>query len=536
MRAHSKLKPGQPGTVKMVKQFGDHLVCVRFAWRKRRLKTSWIATTLVSVLNLPLVANATETNRSSETATPTNAVVSANSTNTLTITTTKGLTYKNCKLQRVEPDGVTFFHSAGIAKIPFTELPPEYATKYGYDPQNAARFSRDMVQQRTEFEKTQTQTSKKRSNDELNNNQMVYISVSCPSCRGLGYRKGLRRSDGTYLRINCMTCNNTGNIRQQVARPPDPWANSFGTPTIPITGGYMEEARKKEEQARQKKETEEKAAVARLEVIARLEAALNIPDKYAAESALIQLREPDDRLTSILRARAAALPWPKNDLIVNLGADVKLTMCWIPPGTFVMGSPKSEPNRLSCETQHQVTLTKGFWLGMTEVTQAQWTQVMDSNPSHNKHKDRSVEQVSWDDCQEFLRKINTLIPDGGFRLPTEAEWEYACRAGLTSPFGGFFKVDIDNNTTTYQENRFSPNAWKLRNMLGNVSEWCSDDFNDFSSDRVTDPMISGSSAHRVIRGGCWFSSIARFRFAYRSRNSPGARDNGLGLRLARTTP
>ena len=110
-----------------------------------------------------------------------------------------------------------------------------------------------------------------------------------------------------------------------------------------------------------------------------------------------------------------------------------IEMVWIPPGTFTMGSPSGEEGRLDNERQHQVTLTKGFWLGKYEVTQAQWESVMGSNPSHFKGRDLPVEQVSWNDCQEFIRKLNAR-GEGGFRLPTEAEWEYACRAGTTTPF------------------------------------------------------------------------------------------------------
>jgi hypothetical protein len=122
-------------------------------------------------------------------------------------------------------------------------------------------------------------------------------------------------------------------------------------------------------------------------------------------------------------------PPPGEEMTVDLGGGVKLTLCWCPSGSFLMGSPSDEVSRDSDETQHRVTLTKGFWMGKYEVTQGQWERVMGSTPSYFKGRDLPLETVSWDDCQEFVRKVNARVPGGGFRLPTEAEWEYACMAG-----------------------------------------------------------------------------------------------------------
>ena len=107
---------------------------------------------------------------------------------------------------------------------------------------------------------------------------------------------------------------------------------------------------------------------------------------------------------------------------------------WIVPGEFLMGSPESQAERLDWETQHRVILTQGYWLADTACTQALWQAVLDDNPSGFKGEDRPVENVSWDDTQRFIARLNELIPGGGFRLPTEAEWEYACRAGTTTAF------------------------------------------------------------------------------------------------------
>ena len=127
---------------------------------------------------------------------------------------------------------------------------------------------------------------------------------------------------------------------------------------------------------------------------------------------------------------------PGSEMTIDLGGGVKMVMVWIPPGTFTMGSPTSEDERDSDETQHRVTLTKGSWIGKYEVTQEQWQQVMGNNPSKFRGSSNPVEQVSWNDCQEFLKKLNGIAGtrQGVFRLPTEAQWEYACRAGTTTLF------------------------------------------------------------------------------------------------------
>ncbi len=158
-----------------------------------------------------------------------------------------------------------------------------------------------------------------------------------------------------------------------------------------------------------------------------------------------------------------------------------------------MGSPPNESGREPDETPHRVTLTKGYWMGRHEVTQRQWTQVMGTNPSHFKAAglDAPVDQVGWNDCQAFLQKPNAQIPGGGFRLPTEAEWEYACRAGTSTAFhygdqihssqanfdgraryGGGQRSDC--RQTTLPVGRFTPNAFGPHDMHGNVWEWCAD--------------------------------------------------------------
>jgi formylglycine-generating enzyme required for sulfatase activity len=231
----------------------------------------------------------------------------------------------------------------------------------------------------------------------------------------------------------------------------------------------------------------------------------------------------------------------------------------IPAGSFTMGSPSSESQRSSDETGHPVMLTKPFYCGKFEVTQGQWEQVMGSKPSNFKNvgNDAPVESVSWDDCQAFVKRLCQIegVPEGTYRLLTEAEWEYACRAGTQTAF--CYGNDLDSSRanfdgdypygsgrkgtdrrTTVAVGSFRPNAWGLYDMHGNVWEWCQDWYEDYSSGSVTDPLGPASGDDRVRRGGSWFIHGGGWicRSAFRSRSLPGGRGNDLGLRLARTTP
>ncbi len=227
---------------------------------------------------------------------------------------------------------------------------------------------------------------------------------------------------------------------------------------------------------------------------------------------------------------------------ITLPGGATMEMVWCPPGTFMMGSPAGEEGRYNNETQHRVTLTQGFWLGKTEVTQKQWKSVMGSNPSYFKGDNLPVECVSWDDCQEFCKKA-------GMRLPTEAEWEYACRAGSTTAYywGNALngdKANCDGNypcgTTvkgpykqkTTPVGSYSPNAWGLYDMHGNVWEWCADWYGDYQGGAVTDPTGPGAGSHRVGRGGSWYCDASYCRSAYRGRDDPDRRYYVLGLRVA----
>ena len=250
--------------------------------------------------------------------------------------------------------------------------------------------------------------------------------------------------------------------------------------------------------------------------------------------------------------------------IVRVG-NAKVALRWCPATTsdewmsisggktyFLMGSPESEDGRENNECQHRVTLTTGFWLGETEVTQGLWQEVMHDNPSHfKKGNDYPVEQVSWEDCQEFLVKLNVKVPVSGFlwQLPTEAQWEYANRAGrMTAYFwGDALNGDMANcdgthpcGTTICRPYRkmtmpvgsFEANPWGFSDMHGNVWEWCSDWYENYSCNPVTDPTGPSSGLFRVNRGGSWNCKASDCRSASRSGVAPDYRDYSLGFRIA----
>ena len=240
---------------------------------------------------------------------------------------------------------------------------------------------------------------------------------------------------------------------------------------------------------------------------------------------------------------------------VELGGGVKLELVWCPAGSFWMGSPESEAERFDNETRHRVTLTKGFWLGRYEVTQGQWMAVMGSNPSNFKGVDSlPVEYVSWKDCQEFCRKLSVKMPRGGaFRLPTEAEWEYACRAGTETafhygnrldatmanfdgdyPYGGAAKREYREETVPVGS--FHPNGWGLYDMHGNVWEWCSDWYGAYPSGDAVDPPGVASGSSRVLRGGGWCDNARYCRSAVRGNNTSSFRNDVIGFRVARILP
>jgi len=213
----------------------------------------------------------------------------------------------------------------------------------------------------------------------------------------------------------------------------------------------------------------------------------------------------------------------------------------IPAGTFHMGSPASEANREADETQHEVTVSR-FEMQTTLVTQGLWQAVMGSNPSHFKGADLPVDNVSWYDVQAFISKLNQKLGTNVYRLPTEAEWEYAARAGTTTRFWTGEKLTTDqanfNNSRgkTTPVKTFAPNPWGLYDMAGNLWEWVQDWYGNYPSGSVADPTGPSTGSRRVIRGGSWYDHAKVCRSAYRYGYDPGARDDGnlLGFRLSRS--
>ncbi len=245
----------------------------------------------------------------------------------------------------------------------------------------------------------------------------------------------------------------------------------------------------------------------------------------------------------------------------------------ISAGRFLMGSPESEQGHDEDEgPRHEVELTEGFWLCETPCTQALWKAVMGDNPSEFKSAERPVENVGWDDCQSFLQKLNERLPGLQAQLPTEAQWEYACRAGTTTStyageleilgernaplldsiawYGGNSGVEFDieegYDSSDWQEKQYEhtkagtrivgqkvPNAWGLYDMLGNVDEWCAERLRDYGKGSVTDPVgPQDGGVRRVIRGGAWFHYAQGVRAANRGDYHRAYRNGDLGFRFS----
>jgi formylglycine-generating enzyme required for sulfatase activity len=230
----------------------------------------------------------------------------------------------------------------------------------------------------------------------------------------------------------------------------------------------------------------------------------------------------------------------------DLGNGVLLEMVKIPGGTYLMGSPAGQGNDDE-RPQHSVTLSS-FCMGKYPITQAQWLAVaalphveipLNREPSKFKGESRPVEQVSWHEAVEFCQRLSRLTKHQ-YRLPSEAEWEYACRAGTTTPF--YFGETLDENLANYGQNigetttvdKYPPNAFGLYDMHGNVFEWCADCWHGNYADAPTDGsawIIGGNAEYRVLRGGSWNYNPADCRSAYRSYVAPANRDSLFGFRV-----
>jgi formylglycine-generating enzyme required for sulfatase activity len=224
------------------------------------------------------------------------------------------------------------------------------------------------------------------------------------------------------------------------------------------------------------------------------------------------------------------------EMAVDLGDGVKMEFVLIPDGSFMMGSDKIS----NAKPVHRVTLTKPYYLGKFEVTQEQWEKVMGSNPSKFKGARNPVESVSWDDCQKFLEALQGKVPSQTFRLPTDAEWEYACRARTKTEYSygdspdklsDYAWFDKNSERQTHPVGQKKPNAWGLYDMHGNIWEYCQDWHGEYSAKSATDPTGAATGSVRVLRGGSWFNSASDSRSAYRRSHDPSLRYNHSGLRV-----
>jgi formylglycine-generating enzyme required for sulfatase activity len=271
--------------------------------------------------------------------------------------------------------------------------------------------------------------------------------------------------------------------------------------------------------------------------------------------------------SSTIGFRVVVVPAPSKDFKVILPQSAAIPMIWIKRGTFTMGSPRDELGRPRVkegsedkEALHEVTLSKGFWIGKYEITQGQYQALMGKNPSHIKGSNLPVSYVSWNDAIAFCEKLTSTeksagrLPEGyKYTLPTEAQWEYACRAGTTTALNNgknltstaacpnldevgwyYFYADGTLNDTLHPVGQKKPNAWGLYDMHGNVNEWCLDWYGVYSSTPVKDPTGPATGTERVHRGGCYYDSANDCRSATRWSWTPDEKYWGSGFRLALT--
>jgi formylglycine-generating enzyme required for sulfatase activity len=238
-------------------------------------------------------------------------------------------------------------------------------------------------------------------------------------------------------------------------------------------------------------------------------------------------------------ARTTAIPQSLADFATKFLADTGIKLIPIPAGEFTMGDMITAP-------PHRVTISHLFFLGATDVTQAQWTAVMGNNPAHFKGDTRPVEMVSWDDTMAFCKKLTEQEQAAGrlpavwkFSLPTSAQWEYACRAGTTGDYAGEVDAmawyDTNSDDMTHPVAQKQPNPWGLYDMHGNVYQWCLDWTGSYTDEAETDPTGPATGSNRVMRGGAWDVGAPQCRSAGRVGDDHRSRFYSLGFRLALVT-
>jgi len=242
--------------------------------------------------------------------------------------------------------------------------------------------------------------------------------------------------------------------------------------------------------------------------------------------------------TFVLACRPGGQPKLPKALTLNLGGDVKMEFVLIRPGSFLMGSEQGGNNE---KPVHKVTITKPFYLGKYEVTQQQWDALMGDNPSQFKGPTKPVDNVRWDECQAFMEKLGEKFAEMEFRFPSEAEWEYACRAGSTTHYCygdadtslseyAWYAANSDEKSHPVGEKK--PNAWGLYDMHGNVWEWCAERFaENYPGGDLIDPTGPATGTLRVVRGGARNSSASLCRSTFRVPVAPDYVGPSVGLRL-----
>lgn len=272
----------------------------------------------------------------------------------------------------------------------------------------------------------------------------------------------------------------------------------------------------------------------------------------------------EDRLTAFLNAGV-------RPVVPEITNSIGMRLAMIPPGRFRMGSPRGEEDRSDDETLHEVEITQAFYLGIFSVTQAQYQAVVGSNPSFFNHEARGhhlladvppsqigdfpVDHVSWEDAQAFLRLLNESAREEesglGYRLPSEAEWEYACRAGACCTTAFHTGATLTSQQANYNCNfppvgaepgpflrrtsrvgSYMPNAFGLHDMHGNVWDWCQDWYGEYPGGSLRDPFGAADGMYRVFRGGAWYDHGWNCRAAIRGKNVPNLRQSYIGFRIA----
>jgi formylglycine-generating enzyme required for sulfatase activity len=274
-------------------------------------------------------------------------------------------------------------------------------------------------------------------------------------------------------------------------------------------------------------------------LIEEIETVLGATSSSISEGQILRrlLRFLQSKRLSVRTKVDTSEPTPMRPSFTN---SIGMEFVLIPAGTFTMGSPDSDveaqPNE---KPAHRVTISQPFYLGRYPVTQAQWETVMENNPSHfSDQPNQPVERVSWKDMHAFLHKLNEREAGGDYRLPTEAQWEYACRAGTETPRYHHDVTAIawyweNSNRQPQPVGQKLPNAWGLYDMLGNVREWCRDGRRTYTEDAVVDPIgLTGAGVERAIRGGSWNNTAEYVRAAERNWGSPDYRFDFRGFRCA----